>query len=63
MTKVKTADAVRWFGTKSFLATCLGCTRATVQEWGVYVPASREKQIHALIMWKIGAKKRAKVEE
>lgn len=45
--KIRTIDAVAFFGSKTELAAALeGCSLAAVCQWGEYVPRGRVYEIH-----------------
>lgn len=43
--RIKTADAVKFFGTQADMARALGITRQAITIWGEYVPALRAFQL------------------
>jgi hypothetical protein len=52
--KIKTKDAIAYFGNASKLATALGINRASVSTWGQYVPPLRAFQLRDLTGGKLG---------
>lgn len=58
--KTKTIDVIKFFGSKAYLAQCLGVTRQAVSTWGEFVPASRERHVQdAMTLEKMYRKRRA----
>ena len=53
---MKHSEVLRLFGSGANTALCLGVTRQAVNLWRYApgVPEARQKQIHALMMWKLG---------
>jgi hypothetical protein len=62
-TKIRTADAVKFFGTKSGLARACGVTKQSVNDWGEFVPESREYQLYTVTDGKLGSHAQVKREK
>jgi transcriptional repressor of cell division inhibition gene dicB len=58
--KIKTKDAIAYFGSASKLANALGINRASVSGWGQHVPSLRAYQLHVLTKGALGDSKEGK---
>lgn len=46
---IKTAEAIKFFGTKQKIAQALKTTHSAVSQWGEFVPDSRTCEFHFLM--------------
>lgn len=55
---MKTADAIRHFGTQAALARALGVSKQAVAQWGEVVPDGRAYQLQVITGGKLKARER-----
>lgn len=55
---MKTADAIRYFQTKSALARALGVSKQAVAQWGDTVPDGRAYQLQVITSGKLKVRER-----
>lgn len=55
---MKTADAIRHFGTQSALAKALGISKQAIAQWGERVPEGRAYQLQVITGGQLSAKQK-----
>jgi DNA-binding transcriptional regulator YdaS (Cro superfamily) len=55
---MKTADAIKFFGTRTALAKALGITKQAVTQWGETVPEGRAYQLQVITGGQLSAEQK-----